>query len=127
MTPLDWWLDARPESSANTISRGHTYPTPYAGATYTTLPSSTSNATHWKLDVLCTGCSSWTAKGLDPASASTFAYASSGTAPTEPANNASRFGIHNAKGKFSGNLAAGKNADFDSLVKAAMSAKAAKL
>ncbi len=56
-----------------------------------------------------------------------LAYASSGAAPAEPANNASRCGIHNAKGKFSVDLSAGKNANFDGLVKAAITAKSARL
>lgn len=79
----------------------------------------------------CSGCSSWAdASGktvnLDPTSkAVSFAYASSGTAPAEPANNASRFGIHNAKGKWSHDLSSAKVADFASLVQASL--KPAKL
>lgn len=40
----------------------------------------------------------------------------SGNPPADPANNASRFGIHSGKGKWSHDLTTAKLADFDSLV-----------
>ena len=103
-------------------------PTVYDTAKYQLL-SGVTNATHWTISTLCTGCSSWEASGktvnLDPSSAAaSFAWASSGTAPATPADPASRFGIHNAKGKFTSDLAGAKNANFDSLVKAAFTTKA---
>ncbi len=99
-------------------------PTAYVGASYTVLPSSKANSTHWQLDVICSGCSSWAGAAgkasLDPAgTAVALAYATSGTAPADPANNASRFGIHNAKGKWTHDLGSAKLADFASIVKAA--------
>jgi hypothetical protein len=127
------WSNAATAVVSSRRATGHTMPTAYTGATYTTLPSTTTNATHWKLDVVCTGCSSWSdasskAVNLDPSSSSvTFAYASSANAPAEPANPASRFGIHNAKGKWTHDLSAAKIANFDSLVKAAEAAKPATL
>ena len=90
-----------------------------------TLLSGVANATHWSITTLCTGCSSWGTTNLDPTSAAaTFAWASSATAPGTPADPASRFGIHNQKGKFTHDLAGAKNANFDSLVKAAYTTKA---
>lgn len=86
-----------------------------------TLPSSVSNSTHWRLDVLCSGCSTWTAGSVNPTAATaTFAYGMSGSAPAEPANNASRFAAHSAKGRFTIDLASGRQAGFDGLVKSAI-------
>jgi hypothetical protein len=106
-------------------------PTVYDAAKYTLL-SGVVNATHWKMDVVCTGCSSWEAAGkavsLNPEStAQAFAFASSASAPATPADPASRFSIHNTKGKWTHDLAGAKNANFDSLVKAAAGAKASRL
>jgi len=98
-------------------------------ATKYELLSGTANTTHWSLTALCTGCSSWAAGAksvnLDPSTAAaSFAWATSGTPPSTPADAASRFGIHNAKGKWTHDLAGAKNANFDALVKAAYATKA---
>lgn len=100
----------------------HTAPAVYTGATYTVLPTSVTNATHWKLDVLAQGVSSWTdASGktasLNPAStAASLAWASAARAVTQPANNASAFPGHDAKGKFTADLSSAKLANFAALV-----------
>ncbi|OAA57421.1 Cellobiose dehydrogenase, cytochrome [Niveomyces insectorum RCEF 264] len=119
------WSNAASAVVSSRRTAGHTLPTPYAGASYVVLPSTNTNDTHWQLDVICTGCSSWTGAGttavnLDPGSAAVpFAFASSATAPADPSNNASRFGIHNAKGKWNHDLSSAKLADFASIVQAA--------
>jgi len=117
------WSNAQSAVVSSRRATGHTLPAAYAGASYTVLPTSTTNASHWRLDVLCTGCSSWSdasgkAVNLDPSGTATFAFGTSGTAPATPASNTSTFGIHNAKGKWSHDLAGAKNANFDALVKA---------
>jgi hypothetical protein len=96
---------------------GHVLPAPYADASYTLLPSSKANDTHWQLDTLCDGCSKWAAASLDPAgTAVPLAWAMAGTPVADPANNASRFGIHSGKGKWTHDLSSAKLADFDALV-----------
>ncbi|KAH8885314.1 CBD9-like protein [Thozetella sp. PMI_491] len=102
---------------------GHTLPTVYASANYTVLPGSVVNATHWTLNVLAKGVSSWTNGKLDPASTATnLAYGSSINPPTTPADPASRFGIHQSKGKWSHDLNGSKIANFDALVQKAAGA-----
>lgn len=101
-----------------------TYPTPYAGATYTVLPGSGANATHWTLNALAKGVSSFGTTKLNPSStAVSLAYAQSGTKPNTPADPNSRFGIHNARGKWSHDFAAAKNADWAALVEKASAAR----
>ncbi|KAB5513258.1 hypothetical protein GE09DRAFT_1209055 [Coniochaeta sp. 2T2.1] len=100
----------------------HTLPGVYTGATYTVLPTSATNTTHWKLDVLAQGVSTWTdasgkAASLNPSgTAVPLAWGSSSRAVATPANNASSFAGHDAKGKFSHDLNSAKVADFNALV-----------
>lgn len=126
------WSNAATAVVSSRRTTGHTLPTAYAGASYTVLPSSKTNATHWQLDAICTGCSTWAAAAggkattLDPSSAAiSLAYATSATAPADPSNNASRFGIHSAKGKWSQDFSSAKLAGFASLVQAAEKGAAA--
>lgn len=106
-----------PCSSLSNSSRS--YPTPYAGASYTVLDSSMANSTHWTLSVLAKGISSWGNTRLNPAGSVTLAYAQSARPPTEPANNATRFGIHNTRGQWSHDLSSARIANFTELVEAA--------
>ncbi|KAK3372990.1 hypothetical protein B0T24DRAFT_248854 [Lasiosphaeria ovina] len=113
-------------SSRRASSR--TYPTPFADVSYTVLPGSTSNSTHWTVTALAKGLSAWGTTKLDPASTATqFAWVTSATAPVEPANNASRFGIHTAHAKWSHDLSSSKLANFAALVQQAAAAKPATL
>ncbi len=106
------------------IGSGHTLPQTYANATYTVLPGSTVNATHWTINVLAKGVSSWTNGKLDPSSTATnLGYASSINAPATPADPASRFGIHQSRGKWSHDLSSAKIANFDALVQKASGGK----
>jgi hypothetical protein len=66
--------------------------------------------------VLAKGVSSWGNTKLDPAGNVSLAYAQSSTPPTEPANNASRFSIHNSHQKFSIDLKTAQIANFTQLV-----------
>ncbi|KAB5547155.1 hypothetical protein GE09DRAFT_1224175 [Coniochaeta sp. 2T2.1] len=92
---------------------GHTLPQPYTGATYTLLPTTTTNTTHLQLDVLCTGCSTWgtgttSLTSLNPNGANTLAWAKGSRAPTTPGSNASSFAYHDDKGVFAHDLSVGK-------------------
>ncbi|KIH95167.1 hypothetical protein SPBR_03535 [Sporothrix brasiliensis 5110] len=126
------WSNAATAVVSSRRATGHTLPTAYDGASYKVLPSSKTNDTHWQLDAICTGCSTWVgaagseAKTLDPASAAiSLAYATSATAPADPSNNASRFGIHSAKGKWTQDFGSAKLTGFASLVQAAEKGAAA--
>ncbi len=87
---------------------GHTLPGAYTGASYKTL-SSSKNATHWAIEVLCQGCSQWGTSGkLNAAGTSTLAWAVGTGAVTQPTNNASSFGYHSGRGRFSLDLTTAK-------------------
>ncbi|TLS30647.1 hypothetical protein PpBr36_03052 [Pyricularia pennisetigena] len=92
-------------------------PSPYSGASYETLPMSTTNATHWRLDAICTGCSSWHGGELDPASSTAaIGWAMAYAAPTQPANNTSSIRYHSSRDRISFDLAAAKIANFNEAV-----------
>lgn len=91
-----------------TCQSGRTLPGAYAGASYTVLPSTATNATHWQLDVLCRGCSQWTGGSLNPNGQATFAWAKGSRAVTTPASNTSNFAYHDTHGSFGHDLAAAK-------------------
>ncbi|KAK0723637.1 hypothetical protein B0T21DRAFT_385867 [Apiosordaria backusii] len=76
-------------------------PGAYAGATYTVLPSTTTNETHWQLDVLCRGCSEWAGGSLDPNGANTLAWAKNTRVVNTATSNTSSFGIHDGRGAWS--------------------------
>ncbi|KAK4159885.1 hypothetical protein QBC43DRAFT_220959 [Cladorrhinum sp. PSN259] len=94
-----------------------TYPQAYTGVKYVILPGTVSNGTHWTLNTLITGVSRFDTTKLNPASnAVVLAYAQSATPPTEPANNLTRFGIHNSRGKYNHDFGAAKIKDFEAQV-----------
>ncbi|KAJ4413411.1 hypothetical protein N0V85_003569 [Neurospora sp. IMI 360204] len=94
-----------------------TYPQVSNDVSYKVLAGSGPNATHWTLNALAKGASSWGTTKLDPkSSAVPFAYAQSRSPPTNPADVASRFSIHQSKGKWSHDLASGRIANFGSAV-----------
>ncbi|KAK4171326.1 hypothetical protein QBC36DRAFT_367173, partial [Triangularia setosa] len=76
-------------------------PGAYTGATYTVLPSTNTNETHWQLDVLCRGCSEWAGGSLDPNGVNTLAWAKNTRIVNTASSNTSSFGIHDARGAWS--------------------------
>lgn len=82
------------------------------------LPSTTANSTHWKLDVLCTGCSQWEGGKLDPNSVANFAWAKNTKGPSNTALNTSSISYHDSHGQFSHDLKLAKipQSAFDALV-----------
>lgn len=98
-------------------------PQPYDGAEYTLLKGTTANATHWTMVAKCSGCTTYQGGDgemttLNGTGVVEFAWAQGTSAVTEPANNASTFGVHAAFGKWHHDLNAARNANFDALVKA---------
>ncbi|OIW30826.1 CBD9-like protein, partial [Coniochaeta ligniaria NRRL 30616] len=112
------WATGSSALASSRWATGHTLPQPYIGATYTVLPTSTTNATHWQLDVLCSGCSQWSGLSLNPNGPNTFAWAKGSRAVTAPSSNISNFAYHDDKGVFSHDLSLGKipKGVFDALV-----------
>ncbi|TLD30888.1 hypothetical protein PspLS_02685 [Pyricularia sp. CBS 133598] len=97
----------------------HVSPSPYPGASYEDLPMSTTNATHWRLDTICTGCSSWQGGGLDPASTTAaIAWAMAYAAPAQPSSNTSYIRYHSNRDHISFDLAAANIANFNDVVSA---------
>ncbi|KAK3933645.1 hypothetical protein QBC46DRAFT_348400 [Diplogelasinospora grovesii] len=94
------WPNGNSAVVSSRYTSGHSVPGAYTGATYSILPSSTTNATHWQLDVLCVGCSQWGATSLNPNGTNALAWAKSSKAVSTPASNASSFAIHEAKAVF---------------------------
>ncbi|KAI6359072.1 hypothetical protein MCOR25_007167 [Pyricularia grisea] len=94
-------------------------PSPYPGALYEKLPMSATNATHWRLDVICTGCSSWQGGGLDPASTTAaIAWAMAYATPGQPSSNTSSIRYHSSRGHIDFDLAAAKIANFNEAISA---------
>lgn len=89
-------------------NRGKSLPGAYTGARYTTLPTSTSNLTHWQLDVLCQGCSQWQNGALNPNGQNALAWAKANRAVSTPASNTSSFSAHDAKAIFAHDLSQAK-------------------
>ncbi|KAL1836038.1 hypothetical protein VTJ49DRAFT_5645 [Mycothermus thermophilus] len=89
------WANGNTAVVSSRTASSRSYPGPYAGASYTVLPGTTANSTHWTLSVL--------AKGAPQP-------------PFEPANNASRFSIHTSRNTFRLDLKSTQIADFAELV-----------
>ncbi|KAM7213232.1 cellobiose dehydrogenase [Rhypophila decipiens] len=118
------WANGQSSVVTSRSAASRTYPTAYAGATYTVLPGSVSNTTHWTLNALVKGVSSFGTTKLNPNStAVSLAYAQSASKPNTPADPNSRFGIHNSRGKWSHDFAAAKVADWATLVQKASASR----
>ena len=90
------------------LQSGRTVPGAYTGATYAILPTTTTNATHWQLDVLCTGCSQWDGGSLNPNGVNSLAWAKNAGTVNSASSNISSFGIHDGRGVFSHDLSVAK-------------------
>jgi hypothetical protein len=111
------WPNAQTVVVSSRRATARTYPQPWTGATYTVLGGTVSNSTHWTVNFLAKGVSNLGSSRLNPSStAASIAYGQSYQAPSSPADPASRFGIHNSRGKFSHNLALGKISNFRAAV-----------
>ncbi|KAL2265114.1 hypothetical protein VTJ83DRAFT_6214 [Remersonia thermophila] len=114
------WANGNTAVVSSRSASSRSYPGPYAGATYTVLPGTTANNTHWTLSVLAKGVSSWGSTRLDPSSTVRLAYAQAPQPPFQPANNASRFNIHTSRNTFMLDLKSAQVADFAELVAKAL-------
>ncbi|CAK7226383.1 hypothetical protein SCUCBS95973_006181 [Sporothrix curviconia] len=103
------WVDNGKGIASSRLAAGHTPPTAYAGASYNVL-SASKNATHWTIDAVCHGCSTWGTNNtaLNPNGGNRIGYATSAKAPTTPSSNLSTIAIHNEKGVVQHDLSVGK-------------------
>ncbi|KAF2734811.1 CBD9-like protein [Polyplosphaeria fusca] len=105
------------------------YATPgaYDGATYTYLPGTSANSTHWQLTARCQGCTRWSSAdgdfNLENQTEAVLAYACSSVAPDDKTSNTSAFNIHEQFGIWSHDLTIAKNASFGEWVKGNGTAK----
>jgi hypothetical protein len=95
-------------------------PALYNGSIAKILKTSTVNATHWKADVVCCGCSSWFGGAASvPAMGDTFfGYAVSNLSIADPASPSTSIGFHNVvKGHWEFNITDARNSagDFSKL------------
>ncbi|KAM7184406.1 cellobiose dehydrogenase [Rhypophila sp. PSN 637] len=104
---IGWPNGNKPIVSSRWTS-GKSLPGAYAGAKYTTLPTSTSNSTHWQLDVLCQGCSQWSGGSLNPNGQNALAWAKANRAVATASSNTSSFSAHDAKAIFAHDLSQAK-------------------
>jgi len=102
------WASGSTAVVSSRWAKSRTAPAAYAGASYKVLPSSTSNSTHWQLDVLCSGCSQWDGGKLDPNAVANFAWAKNTKAPSNAALNTSTISYHDSHGDFSHDLSKAK-------------------
>ncbi|KAI1359264.1 iron reductase domain protein [Xylaria arbuscula] len=117
------WANGNSTMVSSRWADTRTPPVPYPAATYKVLKGSTSNATHWTLTAVCSGCAAWTADNAKSAlnpndKAAKFAYALSPTPPPQPANNASSISKHTVHASFTLDLAAAKTDKFEEYVSA---------
>lgn len=95
------WPNGNTAVVSSRWSTGRNVPGAYAGATYTVLPTTNTNETHWQLDVLCRGCSEWAGGSLDPNGVNTLAWAKNARVVNTATSNTSSFGIHDGRGAWS--------------------------
>ncbi|KAK0630303.1 hypothetical protein B0T17DRAFT_589870 [Bombardia bombarda] len=87
------WPNGNKAVVSSRWASGHTAPTTYSQATYKTL-SSSKNATHWTIEVVCSGCSKWSGGQLSTSGLNTFAFAVSKTPVSQPASSSSAINYH---------------------------------
>lgn len=90
----------------------------FEDTTYTVLPGTTVNETHFTVTALCRGCSRWepmdsTPTTLNGDGENYFAFAYSGVTVDDPTNPDTTFGIHERVGHWIHNLDHAKQAEFD--------------
>ncbi|KAK0657973.1 hypothetical protein B0T16DRAFT_315189 [Cercophora newfieldiana] len=102
------WPNGQKATVSSRWSTGRVLPPVYSSATYKTLKSSR-NATHWSVEVACTGCSRWSGGQINTNGLSMFAWAMSRSQVSQPASASSSFSIHNSVGTFTEPLTSAKN------------------
>ncbi|KAK3335256.1 hypothetical protein B0T19DRAFT_470556 [Cercophora scortea] len=101
------WPNGNKATVSSRWATGRSTPSMYSSATYKTL-SSSKNATHWAIEVACTGCSKWSGGNLNTNGINTFAWAVSKTPVAQPASSSSSFSVHNNVGTFAADLTTAK-------------------
>jgi glucose/arabinose dehydrogenase len=95
----------------------------------TYLKGTTTNATHWTVQAVCRGCTSWQANdgsdyALNGTGTTQFAWARGGGAVGTPSDNSSAFPVHQDFGKWTHDLNAARSPNFNAWVSSNLVPKA---
>ncbi|KAF2841713.1 iron reductase domain protein [Patellaria atrata CBS 101060] len=118
------WANGAGVTSSSRFAFGLNTPGAYDGETLIPMKGSGTNSTHWTMTVLCKGCTNWTDNENNPyllpgtSTSVTFAWAVGNSPVYEPANNQSYFDVHQKYGKWTHNLNAARNSQFQGWVTA---------
>ncbi|KAH6633857.1 hypothetical protein B0J18DRAFT_452733 [Chaetomium sp. MPI-SDFR-AT-0129] len=112
------WPNGNSATVSSRWASSRTLPTVYSSATYKTV-SASNNGTHWTVETVCSGCSTWSGGSLSTTGTDTFAWAVGRNAVSQPADPSSSFSVHDTIGTFSGALSQGTvpQATFDEHIK----------
>ncbi|TVY83852.1 Cellobiose dehydrogenase [Lachnellula suecica] len=115
------WPNGKAAVVSSRMAFGLNLPAAFAGAEYTLLNGTGTNATHTTVTARCRGCTGYTASDgsrlvLNGTGTSNFALVQGPNAPAQPANNASSFGVHQSIFKWTHDLNAARSPKFESWV-----------
>ncbi|KAF2264359.1 CBD9-like protein [Lojkania enalia] len=116
------WANGNTATVTSRWANSRSTPSLYTGNSLQKLSTGNrANGTHFQFTVLCSGCTQWTGSSgfqtnLNPQGSNKFAFACSGSRPSQPASNTSSFPYHDAHSYWSHDFSAGANADFANLV-----------
>ncbi|KAF2196480.1 cellulose binding iron reductase-like protein [Delitschia confertaspora ATCC 74209] len=125
---------AWPNGNSAVVSSRFAYsislPQGYDGAEYKLLKGTMSNSTHWTMNAVCSGCTSWISNddsvfALNGTGTVEFAWAQGTNGVENSANNGSAFNVHAAFGKWTHDLGAARSSSFSSWVSSNLLAPAA--
>ncbi|KAF9880278.1 hypothetical protein CkaCkLH20_02232 [Colletotrichum karsti] len=112
------WVNGEDVTVSSRMAFGYFTPPPYEDATYTVLPGTVVNATHYSVTALCTGCTYFAPFGNDPTALNPdgenyLAFAYSGVPVDDPASNETTFGIHERVGHWNHDFEPAQSSNFD--------------
>ncbi|PGH09652.1 hypothetical protein AJ79_05618 [Helicocarpus griseus UAMH5409] len=111
------WGNGQGAIVSSRFATSHTMPQPHAGSTYQTFTTGTrSNNTHWQVTTLCTGCTSWEGRTLNPSGQNRLAYATSPTPPSDPSSDTSPISVHDVTNYWTQDFSEGANQGFEGIV-----------
>ncbi|KDQ12663.1 carbohydrate-binding module family 1 protein [Botryobasidium botryosum FD-172 SS1] len=108
------WQNAQTIVTSTRWTNAYALPTTYAGPVITQLPSTSINATHWKLVYRAQNATSWNGGSLDTTAFPVLSWVLGETKPAQPANPASTFFQHTDFGFWSQDAASAHDAKYSS-------------
>ncbi|SPO05547.1 uncharacterized protein DNG_08234 [Cephalotrichum gorgonifer] len=112
------WINGEEVTVSSRMAFGYFVPPLFEESTYTVLPGTSVNETHYTVTALCKGCSSWkpfddTPTLLNGDGENYLAFAYSSVPVDDPTNIDTTFGIHERVGHWIHNLDHAKSPDFE--------------